>query len=78
MDDEHPSLGSPCSQCKSGWYKSYKTDIKENGGSPPVRIRYLHCAVCGHLPANNKLTIPLEFAPRQKPRIKRLNIRRIM
>lgn len=33
-----------------------------------TRVRYLHCNCCGHLPSDNVVSIPLEFAPPRKPR----------
>lgn len=31
-----------------------------------IRVRYMHCSCCGHLPPDNKWIIPLAYAPIRK------------
>lgn len=48
-----------CGLCR-GHMVVYKTRINFSQG---IRIRYLRCQQCGHLPAGNKWIVPIEFAP---------------
>jgi hypothetical protein len=53
-----------CARCK-GYLEVANTRVKETAG---VRVQYLACNLCSWRPENNKLVIPLEFAPPRKAR----------
>lgn len=56
-----PRPGDLCTQDEcDGRLVVYKTTINF---TTEVRVRHLHCPVCGHLPPSNKWIIPLEYAP---------------
>lgn len=53
--------GEPCEKPScSGVLTVYHShvDLEES-----VRVRYLRCSVCRHLPDANKQIVPLQFAP---------------
>lgn len=57
--------GDNCEQSEcSGRLAVYATRINF---AKQIRIRYLRCGACGHLPDANKWIVPLLYAP-QKPR----------
>lgn len=56
--------GSPCgcSRCR-GKLRVANTLVKEAIG---VRVQYLACDLCHWRPADNKVIIPLEYAPARR------------
>lgn len=57
-----PQIGSRCPrESCHGVLGVYSTFINEEC---QVRIRYLHCRVCGCRPSVNKQVVPLRYAPR--------------
>ena len=61
MSDRKPQSGDRCQMpgC-DGRFTTYSTRVVGD-----VRIRYLHCNTCGYKPLENKLIIPLRYAPRR-------------
>lgn len=57
--------GDPCPKCESG--KLIVVDTKVDGN---YRLRYLGCRTCGHRPEDNKMVIPVQYAPPRGPRLK--------
>lgn len=41
-----------------------------------VRVRYLGCRECGWRPEQNKQVLPVEYAPRRRPKLRRIRMRR--
>lgn len=56
-----PRSGDPCDcpQCR-GVLKVVDSKVKID---LQVRVRYLGCGVCGVRPDDNKVIVPLEYAP---------------
>lgn len=53
--------GDPCDCAKCrGHLEVANTKVKEAAG---VRVQYLACDLCAWRPEDNKVIIPLEFAP---------------
>lgn len=61
-----PGQGCPAEHC-DGRMVVYATRINF---AQKVRVRYLHCGKCGHLPDGNKWIVPLEYAPEKNPKIR--------
>ena len=57
-----PGDQCPCRGC-AGRLAVYATRINF---VREIRIRYLHCPTCGHLPDANKWILPLEYAPSKR------------
>lgn len=61
-----PRSGDKCGCAKClGFLKVANTIVNHDTG---YRVQYLACELCAWRPENNKLVIPLEFAP---PRVHR-------
>ena len=58
--------GSLCSRCQAGTLRVQNSHVKQFG-EHRVRVRYYRCWNCGWAPDNNKLIVPIEFAP---PRVR--------
>jgi hypothetical protein len=50
-----------CAQCQ-GKLSVYSTHVKPDAG---VRVRYLSCDICHWRPVENKVIVPLAYAPRR-------------
>jgi hypothetical protein len=48
-----------CAKCR-GHLKVKTTIVKEDEG---VRVQYLACTLCNFKPDDNKIIVPLDFAP---------------
>ncbi len=59
-----PRSGDPCDCAKCrGILQVANTRVKIEVG---MRVQYLACSTCGDRPDDNKIIIPLEFAPERK------------
>lgn len=69
------NTGDPCLVIGcNGNLKVYKTEVIE---SAKCRRRFLRCNTCKHVPDDNVIAIPLQYAPR-RPRRPRIEQRRIL
>jgi hypothetical protein len=71
MTEQRFELGDACPDCgaRIGVLNSIPTE--------DLRVRYIGCKQCLWRPADNKRTVPLGHAPRQRPRMRRLRMRRL-
>lgn len=67
--------GDPCPACAAGRLCVYHTHVVDRGEAS-YRLRYLWCGVCHHTPAENKVQVPLRFAPSRGSRPRKLTVRR--
>lgn len=56
-DTGNPSSGDPCPNCGG------RLVVVNSFASGDYRVRYLGCRACGYRPPNNRLVVPLRYAP---------------
>ena len=57
--------GDPCRNPACECQGKIKVHTTRVNFALQIRVRYLHCAVCGWIPADSKWCLPLEYAPRR-------------